>query len=127
MMAIAAVCEFRGGAETATVTEGCVLATFAADGGTDAVANTVASAAAATARGAEAAISPCAAALSAAANSPAHWNRSSGRLASALRTTASIAGGACTLKRDGGSGFSSSTLRIVLVDVPLNGRSPVRN
>ena len=43
------------------------------------------------------------------------------------RTTASIAPGICTLKRDGGSGSSSSTLRMVIVALPVNGRSPVRN
>ena len=69
----------------------------------------------------------CPAARSAAANSSAVWKRSSGRLASALRTTASIAPGTCTLKRDGGSGSSASTLCMVAVDDPVNGRSPVRN
>src|SRR5205814_10398363 len=100
----------------------------ASDAGAARVARTVASDAAAMTLGPDgAAASPCAAALSAAANSLALRYRSSGRLASALRTTASIAGGACTLKRDGGNGFSSRTLRIVVVDVPLNGRSPLKN
>ena len=44
-----------------------------------------------------------------------------------LGTPAYMAPGICTLKRDGGNGSSSRTLRIVIVALPVNGRSPVRN
>ena len=67
------------------------------------------------------------AACNASANACAVGKRSSARLASALRTTASIAGGNCTFSVDGGSGSSFSTFCIVVVDDPANGRSPVRN
>src|SRR5215471_18695760 len=68
------------------------------------------------------------AARSASANSCAVWKRSSERLASALRTTASSAGGNCTLSVEGANGSSLSTFCIVVVAVaPANGRSPVKN
>ena len=51
----------------------------------------------------------------------------SARLASALRTTASITGSTWTLSVDGGSGSSFSTFCIVVAAEPAKGRSPVRN
>src|SRR5207244_1003746 len=61
------------------------------------------------------AVVTAAAARSASENSCAVWKRSSARFASALRTTASMAGGNWTLSVEGGSGSSFSTFCMVVV------------
>src|SRR6187549_2687825 len=73
------------------------------------------------------AATPVAASRIASANSPAVLKRSSGRFAIALAMTASNGFGTCTLSRDGGGGSTLSTLCMIVVAVPENGFSPVRN
>ena len=70
---------------------------------------------------------PAAIACSAAMKAWASWKRSSGRLASALRTMPSKAAGTCTLSSDGAIGSSFSTLCMIVVSWPVKGFSPVRN
>ena len=70
---------------------------------------------------------PDAAACNASRNSVADWNRSSGRLAIALRTTPSNACGQVTLICDGSGGSVFSALCMIADMPPSNGRSPVSN
>src|SRR5438034_1821388 len=110
-----------GGRTSATTAE------FLLPGAATALVMSVGSAVVTTVASDPASVGAGAAARIAAANSAALWKRSSGRLASALRTTASIPAGASTLRIDGGIGSSLSTFCIVVVAEPAKGRSPVRN
>jgi hypothetical protein len=68
---------------------------------------------------------PCNAARSACANSAAVAKRCSGRFAIALATTMSSDSGAVTESSDGRGGATLSTLCMIAVMLPSNGRSPV--
>src|SRR5258706_16120416 len=77
--------------------------------------------------GSPGAATPLAASRIASANSAAVLKRSSGRFAIALAITESNGFGTCTLSLDGGGGSTLSTLCMMVVAGPENGRSPGRN